>query len=458
MRKVQQIEKFIINNENKIKISSKEIKKGDIFLALKGKNFHGSQFIKESIDNGAVFCITEKKIKIKKNNEKILLVKNLNKFLINLAKKKRQLFKGKVVGITGSAGKTTLKETLSYFLKIKLKISYSYKSYNNFLGIIISILNINLDSKFAIFELGTNNFGEIKKLVKYVYPSQVIVTNIQSTHLENFKNKKNIAIEKSNIFIPKNNPNVELLILLRENIAENLVFKIAKNNNLKNIITIGDKKNNYLIKSLKKQNKKYLLEASINKNIYSFKCDTNITHRIHNLIFCLAIFQYNKLDTNIIIKNHNKLKPIIGRGLIFNKTLNKTKIKFIDETYNANPDTMRQSIDYFNSMKIKGYIKILILGNMNELGNLKDKLHLEILNHVEKYKFNEVILCGEFFILAIRNIKKPINRYIVKNDEKELLKYFKTNLNKNCIVLAKCSNSTSVNKFGAKFVNTKGDK
>jgi len=125
MQKINKIENFIISNENRIKISSKEIKKGDIFLALKGNNCHGNKFIKESINNGAVFCITERSISIKQSNEKILVVKNLSKFLIKLAKKKRKLFKGKVIGITGSAGKTTLKESLSFFLKFKFKISYS---------------------------------------------------------------------------------------------------------------------------------------------------------------------------------------------------------------------------------------------------------------------------------------------------------------------------------------------
>ena len=455
MQKINKIENFIISNENRIKISSKEIKKGDIFLALKGNNCHGNKFIKESINNGAVFCITERSISIKQSNEKILVVKNLSKFLIKLAKKKRKLFKGKVIGITGSAGKTTLKESLSFFLKFKFKISYSYKSYNNFLGVIISILNMSLNSKFAIFELGTNNFGEITKLVKYIYPSQIIITNIQSTHLESFKNKKNIAIEKSNIFIPKNNPNVELLILLTENKAENLVFDIAKKNKLKNVITVGGKKSECLIKSLKNKNNKYLVKVLINNKTFSFQSNTNIAHRINNLIFCMVLFQYNQLDTNIIIKNFNNLKPVIGRGLIFDKKLNKIKVKFIDETYNANPDTMKQSIDYFYSMQIKGYTKILILGNMNELGNSTKKLHLEILKYVEQYKFNKVILCGEFFLLAIRNIKKPTNQYIIKNDENELLKYIKTNLHKNCAILAKCSNSTNVNKFGAMFKNTK---
>ena len=181
------IENYIINNENKVKINSNEIANGDIFLALQGKNYHGNKFLNASINSGAKFCLTDRKNQTPFSNEKIFFVENIFSFLDDLVKKKRKLFKGKVIGITGSAGKTTLKEALSFFLRKKYKVSSSYRSYNNFLGVILTILNMNLKAKFAIFELGTNNFGEIKYLVSLVKPAQIFITNIQSTHLEKFK-------------------------------------------------------------------------------------------------------------------------------------------------------------------------------------------------------------------------------------------------------------------------------
>ena len=98
---------------------------------------------------------------------------------------------------------------------------------------------MNLKARYAVFELGTNSFGEIKKIVKLVIPSQVIITNIQSTHLENFKNKRKIAIEKSDIFNPKFNPNIKLLIFLNLNKEENLLLNYAHKYQIKNIITVG---------------------------------------------------------------------------------------------------------------------------------------------------------------------------------------------------------------------------
>ena len=142
MIELNKLEKYIISKKDKIQISSKDIKSGDIFLALKGKRFHGNKFFNEAIDKGAKFCVTDNKNF--KKNKKILYVNNIYKYLSKIAKTKRDLYKGKVIGITGSAGKTTLKETLAFFLKKDHTISYSKKSYNNQLGVLISLLNLNL--------------------------------------------------------------------------------------------------------------------------------------------------------------------------------------------------------------------------------------------------------------------------------------------------------------------------
>ena len=210
----EKISKYIIINQNKIKINSKDVKKNDVFIALKGKKYHGNKFIEDAFEAGAKYCITDKeysKLSIKKN---VLYLNNIFSFLKAISIQKRSLFSGEVIGITGSAGKTSLKEYLSFFLRKKYKVSASIKSYNNNLGVMISILNMNINSNFAIFEIGTNNFNEIRDLTKLVMPSQIFITNILSTHLENFKNKKNIAIEKSDIFKKKYNPNAKILFFI----------------------------------------------------------------------------------------------------------------------------------------------------------------------------------------------------------------------------------------------------
>ena len=241
-------ENNIILTKNKIKISSKDIKRGDVFLAIQGNKVHGSRFITSSINKGAKYCLTDD-VKFSEN-KKVIYVKNIIQYLTGLAKTKRELYKGKVIGITGSAGKTTLKETLAFFLNKKFSISYSIKSYNNELGVLISLLNLNLKSDYSIFEIGTNNFGEIKHLTKIVKPVEIFITNIQSTHLQNFKTKKNIAKEKSDIFIYKFNKQHRKLYLSSNNTYEKLIYtKANKEKNLK-VVCIDKKSKKYFIKKI----------------------------------------------------------------------------------------------------------------------------------------------------------------------------------------------------------------
>ncbi len=231
MNFLDQVREYIINSSNKVKINSKDIKNNDVFLALEGSKHHGNKYINEALKLGAKYCITEKYYRRSNIKEKVLLVEDINTFLLNLSRTKRSLFKGNVVGITGSAGKTSLKETLKFFLEKKFKVSSSIKSYNNNLGLMITILNMNLKSKFAIFEIGTNNFFEIRELTRLAKPSQIFITNILSTHLENFKNKRNISKEKSDIFRNKYNPLAEILFFQNKSKEEELIYNIAKKEN-----------------------------------------------------------------------------------------------------------------------------------------------------------------------------------------------------------------------------------
>ena len=441
------IKKYIINSSNKIKINSKEIKKNNVFLALQGSNYHGNKYINDAFNAGAKYCITDKKPKGLKNSKKILLIKNLQKFLINLSKKKRSSFYGQVLGITGSAGKTSLKENLKFFLGKEFKVSASIKSYNNKLGVIISILNMDLKSDYAIFEIGTNNFFEIRKLTKLVQPNQIFITNILSTHLASFKNKRNIAIEKSDIFIKKYNPLAEILYFQKKSKDEDLIYKIAKKEKLKKLIKIGNKEDGcYVIKVQKLQSQYYITLKILHKN-YKIILSEYEEKIISNLIFVLTFFIINKINTKIIINNINKIPKIEGRGSIHNVLLNNFKVRLIDQSYNANPETMTESIKSFSMIKNNRRDKFLILGNMNELGVKSYDHHIKVIKEIEKYQFDEVILSGDFFKKTLSINHKLKNNYVYKNSSQNIMSYLKKKLHKNAIIMAKCSNKTEVNKF-----------
>ena len=445
MSELNKLEQYIISKKDKIQISSKDIKVGDIFLALKGKRFHGNKFISEAINNGARFCITDKKNF--KENKKIIYVNNIYKFLSKIAKRKRDLYKGKVIGITGSAGKTTLKETLAFFLKKDHTISYSKKSYNNQLGVLISLLNLNLKSNFAIFEIGTNNFGEIKLLSNLVRPSEVFITNIQSTHLENFQTKNNIAREKADIFNAKHNNNRQKLYLnVSSNSESILITKAKKEKNLK-IIRIDNFSKKYFIKKISSFKKFHKVTLSINKKQINIITDVIVMHRLYNLLFCLAFYNENSLNIESVVNSFKFLKPVEGRGLVHKISLNKKKINIIDESYNANPDTMMQSIENLKNIKINNNKKIIILGTMNELGNNSYKIHDKLIKQLDETIFKFVILCGEFFELSIKNFLNPKNEFIYFKNTNKIMQFLENRVHNNDIILIKCSNSTKINKF-----------
>ena len=375
MKLNDKIKKYIFNNSNKIKINSKDIKKGDIFLALNGKKYHGNKFLIDALKFGAKYCITDKKYTKFKKKENILFVENIYSYLKNISVQKRSLFNGEVIGITGSAGKTSLKEYLSFFLRKKYKVSASIKSYNNNLGVMISILNMNINSNFAIFELGTNNFNEIRDLTKLVMPSQIFITNILSTHLENFKNKKNIAIEKSDIFKKKYNPNAKRLFFQMNSKEEKIINSIAQREKLTTVIKIGKVGLDGYINTIEDYKSKHKIDLKILNKKFLFIVEKFENYQINNLIFVLAFCIINKINTNVIFQKKIKFPKIDGRGAIYKIKIYNINIQLIDQSYNANPETMLQSIRNFSKIKNKKYQTILILGEMNELGLDELKFH-----------------------------------------------------------------------------------
>ena len=452
---LDKIENYLLNKSNILKINSNEILTGDVFLALQGNNHHGNLYINESIKNGASWIITDKLPSESIDDKKIILVEDVMFFLLALANKKRNIFNGKVIGITGSIGKTTLKEYLKHFLSAEFKISASIKSYNNYLGVLISIINIDIKNDFAIFELGTNNFNEISILTSILLPQQIIITNINPTHLENFKNTRNIAIEKSDIFNPKFNPNSELLIIPNSNIDEIYLNKIAKKFNIKNIFTFGKKNNSdYFIKNISEgKDDNLLIDVRFIKKKYIIEVNKSFLNHINNILICFIIFDYNNLPLETFYRMIKHLSKIDGRGLEKNINIYGKNITLIDESYNASPTSMYSCINYYSKLKLKdNQKKFLILGDMNELGELSLEFHQKIIKQILIASFDFVILSGELFKSALNNLNYKNSNINLMMDEGQILNFLKNKIHNNDTIMIKCSNSTKVNKL-AKIIS-----
>ena len=179
---------------NKIETDSRKIEKNDVFIALKGKNYDGFDYVDEAFNKGALFCITNNK------HENCIVVEDTYLSLYKISNYIRKQYKNiPLISITGSNGKTTTKDLISYILESKYKVLKNEESKNNIIGISQTLFKMNNNYDIIVLELGSNHMGEISTLSLMTNPDIGVITNIGSSHLEYFKNKKNIFKEKTSI-------------------------------------------------------------------------------------------------------------------------------------------------------------------------------------------------------------------------------------------------------------------
>ncbi len=251
-----------VGNFHGLAIDSRTVNKGNIFLTLKGKNNDGIKFIPKALKKGAKYIISSKQIH--NNKKKVLKTKNEIKFLKSFAYLKRDKTTAKIIAITGSAGKTSLKNLIKDVLQKFGNTYCSTKSYNNEYGVPISLSQLKTNHKFGVFEVGMSKKGEIDNLTKLVRPHIGVITNIGEAHIENFKNVKGIAGAKSEII--KNIQKNGTIILNRDDKFFNYLEKKAKIKNLK-VLTFGLNKNSdiCLKKVITKKNNKVLTIKIVNQ-------------------------------------------------------------------------------------------------------------------------------------------------------------------------------------------------
>ena len=426
---------------NNASINSKEIKKNDIFCAIKGKKRDGNLFVKEAFKRGASLAI----VNIQKKKTKQIKVKNTLKFLTQSSSLLRDNTKSKIIAITGSCGKTSLKELVGKTLKKITNTTYSQKSFNNKLGVPISLFNLKQNDEFGIFEIGMNKKGEIDYLSKIIKPEVGVITNISYAHAKNFQSIKQIALAKSEII--KNIKDGGSIVLNYDDQFYDLHKKIAKKRKLK-IYSFSVKKKNcdVSLNFVKKDKLKYKVSININKKKKYFYINSNFENNIKNLlaaILILSIFKdVKKLNKNIFY-NH---KTPDGRGDISKVKIFKKNIYLIDESYNSNPLSLKSALKNFDSLRIRDSRKHLILGDMLELGKHSKKLHLSISKNINNTSIKNVNVVGKHIKSTYMNLDKKKKGLILKN-KSQIIDLIKNNINNNDYLMIKGSNSTGLNKI-----------
>ena len=423
-------------------INSKDIKKNDIFFAIRGKNKDGNKFVNEAFNNGASLAIVNKINKSKKNIKKIK-VKDTLKFLTKVSEAIRRNFSSKIIAITGSCGKTSLKELLKETLNKFGKVTSSPKSFNNRYGVPLSLFNLNFNHDYGVFEVGMDKKGEINSLSKIIKPDIGIITNISYAHAKNFKNIKQIALAKAEIM---NNINVDGFIVLNaDDKFFNLHKKIAIQKKL-NVLSFGkNKKADVKLASIKREKKRFKVSLIISNKKKNFYVLNNFENFIKNLMGAITIISIFKnpleLDKNIFYK----FKTPVGRGDINKIKIKKKNINLVDESYNSNPLSLKSAIENFNSIKTNNK-KHMILGDMLELGKHSRRLHQKMSKIINSTSIDKVNVLGKHIVETYKNIETQKKGLILKENS-QIFDLIQKNINNNDYLMIKGSNSTGLNRF-----------
>ena len=378
---------------NNASINSKTINKNDIFFAIKGNNKDGNLYVNEAFQNGASLVIANNQKKSKKK----IIVDNTLQLLTEASSKLRENLSSKIISITGSCGKTSLKELLGKTLSKISNVTYSPKSFNNKFGVPLSLFNLRKNDEFGVFEIGMDKKGEIDYLSKIIKPDVGVITNISYAHIKNFKNIHQVALAKSEII--NNIKTNGFLVLNKDDKFYNLHKKIAKKKKI-NILTFSlkNKSADIFLKKIVKEKSKYKIFVNINKKQTYFYVRSIFENNLKNLLAAIAIISIykdtQKLDKNIFF-DYEIAK---GRGDITKVKFNKKNIYIVDESYNSNPLSLKSAIKNFDELKIDNSKKKLILGDMLELGNYSKKLHLEAGKDINKTSLKNINVVGKHIL------------------------------------------------------------
>ena len=400
--------------------------KNGLFFALSGEKYNGNDYAAESLHKGAISAVVDNEELASKSN-KFIYVKNSLETLQRLASFHRQKFKCPVLAITGSNGKTTTKELLKIVLSKKHNTHATIGNLNNHIGVPITILNTPISSDFLIIEMGANHLNEIKNLCKIAKPTHGFITNFGLAHLEGFGGKEGVIKGKSELYDFLDSSNGEIFV---------------NHDNQNQINNLGNKK--YISFGQEEKADFNLVYNLSNKNNLeiSFKGSKFITnlygeYNLPNISAAIVIGDFFNVSLKNIKEAIESYRPLDNRSQVI-KINNK---KIILDAYNANPSSMEFAIKNFHKKFTND--RILIIGDMLELGEYSKSAHKQIVNLIIDLSFDKVITVGENFF-EISNTPNYFKKY---HSTDELIKFISLKVVKEKNILIKGSRSLRLEKI-----------
>lgn len=352
-----------------VSTDTRNITPNSLFIALKGDNFDANQFAEEALKKGALFAIVDNK-KYHTDKEKMLLVSNSLETLQLLAKYHREQLGLPVIALTGSNGKTTTKELIATVLAAKYNIAATIGNLNNHIGVPLTLLSFNDDTDIGIVEMGANHIGEIAHLCQIAQPDYGYITNFGRAHLEGFGGFEGVIKAKS-----------ELYDYLEDNSKIAFANTDDPRQDAKTLTfsryTFGlDESNDLVIKSYSAQP-----NATVELDNHTFTSKLTGIYNSTNIAVAIAFGKYFGIDLEVIKNTISQFTPNNNRS----QWLQKGSNDILLDAYNANPSSMEVAISNFLQLDTTKN-KIIILGDMFELGKESGKEHTAIIERLKEHK------------------------------------------------------------------------
>ncbi|KAA9017093.1 UDP-N-acetylmuramoyl-tripeptide--D-alanyl-D-alanine ligase [Niallia endozanthoxylica] len=441
-RTVHQIQKMIkVENDlaafqdvsiDGVSIDSRKIAPGNLFIPFKGEHSDGHRFVEDALKKGAAATLWQKDVPNPPANLPIIVVEDTLTALQELSRNYRNELDVKVVGITGSNGKTTVKDMTANLLSLKYKVQKTEGNYNNHIGMPLTILSLYEDTDIAVLEMGMSGRGEIEFLSKLARPDVAIITNIGESHLQDLGSREAIAAAKMEIIegLKKNG----LIIYLGDELL--LSEGMSNYTGSAEIKTFGRLSTNDL----------YPVELETNQNGSTFKINGEETefslpvlggHNVLNALSAMLAAQFFQIPFHEMNNGFAGLKLTNMRMELVE---GKNGEKIINDAYNASPTSMKVAVDLVSNLPDYER-KILVLGDMLELGEKENEFHFEMGKYINPEKVDYVFTfgrLGEEIAAGARSIFTA-ERVFSFTDKPALIERLKNCTNEETLVLVKAS-------------------
>lgn len=427
-----------------VTIDSSNVRKGSLFIAIKGKHYDGHSFVRQAVKKGAhVALINRNKInEFDDINLPIITVRNTTKALGDIARLWRRKLNARIIAITGSSGKTSLKDMMATLLSEKYNVQKTESNNNNNIGVPLTILATNEKHNVLVAEVGTNHFGEIGYSANILEPDYALITNIGNSHIEFLKNKRGVLKEKKELFDAAMTNNGKIFI----NYDDPLLKEYSKK--YSNRVTYGfDKRANIFGRVLKyTDDGRPIVEVKNKNKIFKNTLPLHGEQSANNYLAAVSL----ALNMGL---TKDKIKKATAKLSVKNNRLNVKHLKnfiLIDDTYNSNPDSAKYAIELVN--KIKTYDKkVLFFGDMLELGKDRLKLHRSLSPIIKKNMIDEVYSIGPGMKALHDSLKQTKVKTKHFRTRKLLAEFIKSYDPNNSVILVKGSRGIRMEEFSKIF-------